>query len=320
MRGEPAQDIFLEDTGKATCSNPDHRIFNQQPRTAIVCRIVRIGDSAGCERPDNCRIVGLIALIVALGNHGIADRVPNPSFRAGSSIKIAWILFQQRCQHSAIDKRTYENVAVSCAETSRIACRTLPVPTPSICRLVNSRKGGHAHDGNGIRNRLPGKDELLLWSERGGIGEIVDIEIWNDAEHPLLLLLLNLYLRYFGFRKPDPHFRSGGRNRQHDLRHNVSLSRIQDPRDDFGLESWRRNCELERSRNDIGKGEFPVIAGEYLLFWVLVSMRKFHMSANRQGSGLINYCSGNAPCQLLIRLFRASGFACSLGGWNLLRR
>lgn len=151
MRGKFPQDKFLEDAGNATFSNPDQRVLQQQTGTAIACRIVKIGDTTGCKGSDNRRVVRLIALIVALANHGIAERVQNPrSSGTGSSVKIPWILFQERGQDCAIDERTYKSVSVGCAEAFRIAFCTLPVSTVIIRRLLKSSKGAYAQDGNGI--------------------------------------------------------------------------------------------------------------------------------------------------------------------------
>ena len=48
--------------------------------------------------------------------------------------------------------------------------------------------------------------------ERSRIGDVGDIEIWDEAEHTLLLLLLDLLLRHFDLRDLDPHFGHGGGN------------------------------------------------------------------------------------------------------------
>jgi hypothetical protein len=45
---------------------------------------------------------------------------------------------------------------------------------------------------------------------------------------------------------------------------------MQDAGGCLGCESSRGNCELEGSRSDVGEGELPIVAGEYLLAWGLI--------------------------------------------------
>src|ERR1035441_4206373 len=69
MRCQFPNDKFLKDPGDAAFRNTEQRVLHQQSRTAIACRIVKIGDTAACKAPENRRVMRLPALIVALANH-----------------------------------------------------------------------------------------------------------------------------------------------------------------------------------------------------------------------------------------------------------
>src|SRR5271157_2855249 len=263
---------------------------------AIGLRIVGVRDGAGCEGANNFGVIELPFLIVALANHGISERVQNPrSSATGSLVEVAWILFEEGRQYSASDERTGNDVTVRCTEALRVAFCALPVCSELVRRLVNSGHEANPHKGERVDNRPPGKLELQLRRERSRIGDVADKEIWNEAEHTLLLLLLNLLCRHLDLRECYPHFRHGGGNIQHDLGQNVSLSRAQGYGERLGLETRRRNCELKGPRREIAKGELPIVAGQHLLCRGWVSMRQPHLSADGDGSGLNNHRSTDAP-------------------------
>src|ERR1700758_5427206 len=121
-------DKFLENTGNAAFGNSDQRSLHQQTRIAIAGRIVRIGESSCGKAADNCRVIRLPLFVVALADQRITERVEK-SLLGGTRalVEVAWILFQQRWQNRAVDKRTKKDIAVKRAETPAVACRTLPV-------------------------------------------------------------------------------------------------------------------------------------------------------------------------------------------------
>ena len=129
-------------------------------------------------------------------------------------------------------------------------------------------------------------------------------------KHPLLLLLLDLLLRHFDLRHFDPHFGHRGFNTQHDLRHNESLSRTQGAIKFVSRETWRRNREMKGPGRDIGKGELPIVAGQYFLRWGLVFARELHLSTGGGGPGLNNHRSADVAWQLPIWLLLAGGCSC----------
>ena len=116
-------------------------------------------------------------------------------------------------------------------------------------------------EGDWIDGRLPGQLEFLPRGEGKRMGIVGDIEIWNDAEHALLLFILDLRLGHFGAGKGDLHIGNIGSNGQCDLRDDMDLSRMQDSGGGLRREARRRDCELERSGSDIGKGKLPIVAG-----------------------------------------------------------
>src|SRR5271157_1506805 len=160
MRSQFPDDKFLKDTGDGALTKLDQAVLPHHSM-AIGLRIVGIRDGAGCEGSDDFGVIELPFLIVALGNHGIAERIQNTrSSTTGSLVEITWILFQDGWQNGASDERAHKNVRVGCAEAFCITFCTLPVSAVFICRLLNSSKEANGHEGEGIYNRPPGKLEL----------------------------------------------------------------------------------------------------------------------------------------------------------------
>jgi len=57
-------DELLEDAGDAAFRDPEQRGLHQQARIPIARRIVGIGDTAGDKRPEDCRVVRRILLVM----------------------------------------------------------------------------------------------------------------------------------------------------------------------------------------------------------------------------------------------------------------
>src|SRR5664279_2895110 len=125
-------DKFLENTGNAAFGNSDQRSPHQQTRTAIAGWIVRIGEPGRGKAADNCRVIQLPLLVVSLADHRIAEGVEKSLLgRARALVEVAWILFQQRWQNRAVDKRAKKDVAVKRAETP-VSYTHLTLPTKRI--------------------------------------------------------------------------------------------------------------------------------------------------------------------------------------------
>src|SRR6516225_4793166 len=95
--------------------------------------------------------------------------------------------------------------------------------------------------------------------ERSSIGNVTDVKIRNDAEHTLLLLLLDLHIRKFIWRKFDVHFGHLGGNGQHDQWGDVGLPGTQNPGEVLRGETRRRNRKLEGAWSNIEKGELSIV-------------------------------------------------------------
>src|SRR5260370_16467267 len=121
-----------------------------------------------------------------------------------------WILFQERWQDGASDDRACNKVPVGGAIALCIALCALSISTEIISRLLNPRNDPIHSERDRIHCRLPGKLELLLGGERNCIVDVADIEIWNEAEHTLLLLILDLILSHFAPSGYDPHLSASG--------------------------------------------------------------------------------------------------------------
>ena len=89
---------------------------------------------------------------------------------------------------------------------------------------------------------------------------VTHIEIWNDAENALLFLSFDLIFRHFDSRGDDTHLSYSGSKRHRDLRDGVILPRAEDSRGSLRREAHQRDCELEGSGSDVGKGVLPIIA------------------------------------------------------------
>src|SRR5271157_2185468 len=74
MRCQFPDDKFLEDTCNGALTKLDQAVLPHHSM-AIGLRIVGIRDGAGCEGSDDFGVIELPFLIVALANHGIAERV-----------------------------------------------------------------------------------------------------------------------------------------------------------------------------------------------------------------------------------------------------
>ncbi len=99
---------------------------------------------------------------------------------------------------------------------------------------------------------------------------VANIEIWNDAEHPLLLLRFDLIFRHFHPCGHDTHFRDGGGKSHGDLRDSEALPRPQDSGGCLGREAYRGNGELEGPRSDVCKRELPIVVRHHLLVQGLI--------------------------------------------------
>ncbi len=111
-------------------------------------------------------------------------------------------------------------------------------------------------EGDGIEECLPSKLELLLCCERDGVGDVADVEVWDEAEDALLLLGLDLGLGYFLRRGCDLDVDCGGDGWQGDLRSFVDLSGVESARCLRRDEVRRRRLEsLKETGSDAGEGE-----------------------------------------------------------------
>src|SRR5271165_6490571 len=181
------------------------------------------------------------------------------TLRGSTLVVIAWVLLQKRRQDGAADKCTYKHVSVGGCVALAIALRSLTIRTPTISRLSKSSHGADDEKRDRIDRRLPSKLELVLWRQRSCIGDVGDVKIRNDAEHPLLLLLLDLHVREFNGRQFDAHLRRLSSESQRHERGDVGFFRLQGPGKILRGETRGRNYELEGPRSDVGEGESSIV-------------------------------------------------------------
>src|SRR5690348_18398913 len=126
--------------------------------------------------------------VVAFTNHRIGNRIQEPrSLTTVSFVEIAGILLKERRQYGASDIRACNKVGVGCAVPLSITLRALSISAEIVLGLLNSRNSAGQSEGDRINGGLPGKLELLPRSQRKRMVLVTHIEIWDDAEHPLLL-------------------------------------------------------------------------------------------------------------------------------------
>jgi len=197
--------------------------------------------------------------IVPLTDHRVGKRIDDPGPpRAGSFVKIPWILFKHGRQNGPADECAYGRVCIGGGVALGIALRALPIAAESVNCLLNSRNGaGHAKVDR-IDGGLPRQLELLFRVERSRGGVIGDVEIGNHPEDALLLFILDLGFGYLDRRHRDLHLGRGSRNVQQDRRHRVVLAGMQSSRSGLRSKPGRTDRELEGPRGDAGKAELPV--------------------------------------------------------------
>src|SRR5882762_5409647 len=265
-------DKLLQKVDRGSLANPDERVFKRQFQSIAILRwIVEIGDTASGEASKDTRVICLPVSIVALANDGIGDRIQDPrALAAGSLVEITGILLQQRRQYGAPDECAGNKVGVGSAEALSIALCALSISAEIVFRLLKSRRGPNHSEAHWIHRGLPGQLELLLRGERNCMVVIADVEIWDDAQHSLLLLFLDLIFCHFGSRGYHANLCHSSCKRQGDLRNHVDLSRLQHSRGRLHREALRRNRDLEWAGRDVGKSEPPILVGERLLAWGLI--------------------------------------------------
>jgi hypothetical protein len=139
--------------------------------------------------------------------------------------------------------------------------RALPVSAESVIRLLHSRDGADHGEGERINRGLPRQVIFLPHVEGKRVGIVGDIKIGDDAEHALLLFVLDLLLRYLDAREVDVYRGEVGGDRERDRLQNVNLTGVEGPRKCLRREAGRCKGELKVTRLDAGKKELPIAAG-----------------------------------------------------------
>ena len=199
---------FLKQISDSSSTNPDGSVLECKARSVAILRwIIEIRNTARSKAPEHIRVIRLPASVVSLANHRISDRIQRSRWCAADSfVKITRILFQQRRQDGGANKRSRHRIGVASAEAFSISLCALPIFAEVILRLFHSRSTSHKYESEWIDYCLPGKLELLLRGEWNCVGDIADIEIWQDSEYPLLLFNLDLLFGkltplFFRFRR-----------------------------------------------------------------------------------------------------------------------
>src|SRR5271156_3476142 len=197
----------------------------------------------------------------------MGDRIENAlTHAAGSFVEIARILFQERRKYRAADERAGDQVGVRRAVALTVALCALAVSAGSVGSLLGSCDDSSDCKVDWINGTAPGELKFLFGAERSGIRNVADIEIGNDPEDALLFLNFELFFCDFEARHADLNPGDLGREREHDLRKNQSLARMQHARRRLRGEEFRSHGDLERAERNASEGELAIVAGQNFLF------------------------------------------------------
>src|SRR4029077_1950895 len=306
--GDFSDDEFLDEIGGGGGANADGGVLEYQGGTAIVLRIVGVGNAAGDEAGGKGGGGRLPASIVALEDHRHGDGVESPrAVAARSFIEVARILFQERRQNRAADERAGDEIREPGSVALSVTLRAMPVSAEGVLRLLDAGNRANQYERDGIGRALPGQLEFLPGPQRDGVGIVSDVEIREHAEHALLFLLLNLHFRQFLERRRDPHFHDGGGELQLDHGNDVDFTGMQDAGNCLRCETRRGNRELKCAGRNVGESELAIAIGDYFDDFLrrgLAVKRELYVSADDGGSAFIRYLAADGAGRDLVGLLR----------------
>src|ERR1700751_1364655 len=193
--GKSADDELLSQAGANPFCGPDYKISKDKANPAIRSGKIEVRET-GC-RPIAAK-AGVIwhrFSAVAPGDKGAEHRMSNSRACCASTlIKVARILMQQRRQDGAADHYVRKTIRRSCAKALTVSAPPLPV-VGTICGLPDT---GHAKDpgsGHWIRRHFQRKLKFHLRGQRCRILFIRDVEVWHEAQYPLMFLRFELLSR-----------------------------------------------------------------------------------------------------------------------------
>ena len=165
---ESGHDKFLNDVHGGRFSDADQRVFKRQfGAVAILRRVIKVRDAARRQAADDCRIIRLPAAVIAFADHRVGDRVAHAlAHRAGSFVKIARVLLQQRWQNRAADKSASDHISVRRAVSPAVSRRALAVSVEIVFRLLHAGDGAGKCKGDRVHARLHAS--LNFWRDVSG--------------------------------------------------------------------------------------------------------------------------------------------------------
>ena len=119
---------------------------------------------------------------------------------------------QQHRKYCVAEHIAIKGVGIRSAPALEVAFGALAIASVIVLVLTDSGIDSRDDERNGIGRRLKGKPEFLFRSHRYGIGNVRDVEAWNNAKNALVFLRFELFSSelLFGFGGLTRWFRMGG--------------------------------------------------------------------------------------------------------------
>src|SRR5215472_4939945 len=110
---------------------------------------------------------------------------------AASLIEVSRVLVQQRRQYGATDHDVRKTIGGHCAQSLSKRSPTLPIIWRIAC-LPGTGNQQHSSSGYRVGRDFQRELKFHLCGKRLNVGIIGDVEVWNDSEHALMFLGLEL--------------------------------------------------------------------------------------------------------------------------------
>ena len=130
--------------------------------------------------------------VVALADDGVGDGVADArADAAGAFVVVAGVLVEEDGQDGVAEEVSGEEGAVGGGVALGVAVGAL-LPVVDVGGLLDAGDDSGEDEVTGSTMVRRARRELLLRSERDGVGDVDDVKVGDDAEDALLLLLLDL--------------------------------------------------------------------------------------------------------------------------------
>ena len=190
---------LLKQGAKSALGGHNEAVGKGLADAGVLGRIVEIRDCAGGDVARHIGVVRLpLACVVMLAHHVGHQGIEHP-MRSGAvaEAEVARVLVKQRGENAVSKHRAVEGIQIGRARPLPIALDAPREAHIVVHALVVTGHQKGCRKGDWIDRRAKGQLDLLAGCQRDGVSTIRDIERGHHAQHPLLLLLLELLLGLF---------------------------------------------------------------------------------------------------------------------------